>query len=160
MSEHTIDQLTVDQKAIEQLKAKLDFEFKKASENSGPYTGDPKYLGVHETHCCVLHGCKYGNDDCPVVNGQIKQTYQCEGCRFDLEEIRYHILSTSHLDVPAIADELKSRLIEEGANEDEYFADKTNRELFFKILNSEIKTRCEDFYWTDYKQQDSKLENE
>jgi hypothetical protein len=35
--------------------------------------------GVHETHCCKRHGCKYGeHDDCPVTLGLIKQTYSCE----------------------------------------------------------------------------------
>jgi hypothetical protein len=33
-----------------------------------------------ETHCCVVHGCKYGEEDCPVVSGTIKQKYLCERC--------------------------------------------------------------------------------
>jgi len=36
--------------------------------------------GVHRTHCCFEHGCKYGNIDCPVVLGIIKQDYPCEMC--------------------------------------------------------------------------------
>jgi len=36
--------------------------------------------GVHETHCCVEHGCKYGDEDCPVVIGLIKQKYFCQDC--------------------------------------------------------------------------------
>ena len=32
------------------------------------------------THCCVLHGCKYGHEDCPVTNAIIKQEYLCEYC--------------------------------------------------------------------------------
>ena len=38
---------------------------------------DKEKWGVHETHCCVLHGCKYGDDDCPVVNKLTKQKYIC-----------------------------------------------------------------------------------
>jgi len=40
---------------------------------------------VHQTHCCVLHGCKYGHDDdgCPVVACQIDQEYVCEDCDSD-----------------------------------------------------------------------------
>ena len=38
-------------------------------------------VGVHETHCCVDHGCKYGDEDCPVASGQLKQLYPCEECR-------------------------------------------------------------------------------
>lgn len=36
--------------------------------------------GVHETHCCIDHGCKYGKADCPVFIGLIKQQYKCESC--------------------------------------------------------------------------------
>ena len=39
--------------------------------------------GVHASHCCVLHGCKYGDEDCPVVSGEIKQEYICEDCGDD-----------------------------------------------------------------------------
>lgn len=35
-------------------------------------------IGVHKTHCCRKHGCKYGDDDCPVVSGEIKQEYPCQ----------------------------------------------------------------------------------
>lgn len=34
--------------------------------------------GVHKTHCCKNHGCKYGDDDCPVVLNLIFQKYSCE----------------------------------------------------------------------------------
>ena len=44
---------------------------------------DISKYGVHRTHCCVLHGCKYGDQDCPVVNGEIKQDYTCESCDMD-----------------------------------------------------------------------------
>jgi hypothetical protein len=36
--------------------------------------------GVHIGHCCVHHGCKYMNDDCPVVNMLADQKYPCEYC--------------------------------------------------------------------------------
>jgi len=36
--------------------------------------------GVHRNHCCVLHGCKYNDVDCPVVNRLIDQEYICEDC--------------------------------------------------------------------------------
>ena len=35
---------------------------------------------VHAAHCCVLHGCKYGADNCPVTNGVVKQKYPCAWC--------------------------------------------------------------------------------
>lgn len=38
---------------------------------------------VHETHCCVLHGCKYGDEDCPVITKEVQQQYLCESCDDD-----------------------------------------------------------------------------
>lgn len=38
---------------------------------------------VHQSHCCILHGCKYGDADCPVVLGIVKQEYLCETCETD-----------------------------------------------------------------------------
>lgn len=36
--------------------------------------------GVHEGHCCVEHGCKYGDYDCPVELGLTFQDKPCEAC--------------------------------------------------------------------------------
>jgi hypothetical protein len=36
--------------------------------------------GVHITHCCREHGCKYGDAACPVAQGTAKQAYPCEFC--------------------------------------------------------------------------------
>lgn len=41
------------------------------------------HVGVHRTHCCVIHGCKYGDEDCPVVLKEVKQEYLCEDCDSD-----------------------------------------------------------------------------
>jgi hypothetical protein len=35
---------------------------------------------VHIGHCCAFHGCKYGDEDCPVVSGEELQAYPCEYC--------------------------------------------------------------------------------
>jgi hypothetical protein len=40
---------------------------------------------VHTEHCCVDHGCKYGNEDCPVVKETKRQSHACEHCQFDAE---------------------------------------------------------------------------
>jgi hypothetical protein len=37
-------------------------------------------IGVHAEHCCVLHGCKYGEHDCPVTSGIVRQKYTCQCC--------------------------------------------------------------------------------
>jgi hypothetical protein len=43
--------------------------------------------GVHRTHCCLEHGCKYWDRNCPVITGQIKQDYECEDCKSDKFEM-------------------------------------------------------------------------
>lgn len=35
---------------------------------------------VHTTHCCILHGCKYDDEDCTVTSGVALQEYLCEYC--------------------------------------------------------------------------------
>jgi len=39
-----------------------------------------KKYDIHRTHCCTEHGCKYGDKDCPVELGLIKQDYICIIC--------------------------------------------------------------------------------
>ncbi len=47
---------------------------------------EPRHYGVHATHCCTKHGCKYGyGEKCPVVNGTVEQVYPCFDC--DMEEM-------------------------------------------------------------------------
>lgn len=46
-------------------------------------------IGVHAAHCCKWHGCKYGDDDCPVYNGEVEQYYLCEDCDWELGEEEY-----------------------------------------------------------------------
>ena len=46
-------------------------------------------IGVHAAHCCKWHGCKYGDDDCPVYNGEVEQLYLCEDCDWELKEEEY-----------------------------------------------------------------------
>ena len=47
-------------------------------------------MSVHGSHCCRWHGCKYGDENCPVANGKEKQLYLCEYCYEDLEHEEYH----------------------------------------------------------------------
>lgn len=35
---------------------------------------------VHTEHCCIKHGCKYRDEDCPVANGQKPASFDCEDC--------------------------------------------------------------------------------
>ena len=51
-------------------------------------------IGTHQTHCCIIHGCKYGEDeDCPVVTGKVIQTYFCEDCDNIVTNIRVEEIS-------------------------------------------------------------------
>ncbi|MGD9678132.1 MAG: hypothetical protein AB7V16_07180 [Vulcanibacillus sp.] len=42
-------------------------------------------IKVHASHCCVLHGCKYGDSECPVVLKLVQQLYECETC-YNIEQ--------------------------------------------------------------------------
>lgn len=46
--------------------------------------------GAHPTHCCVRHGCKYGNEDCPVSAGKVVQEYPCYYC-VDVKEAEQEV---------------------------------------------------------------------
>lgn len=35
---------------------------------------------LHKNHCCKIHGCKYGESDCPVAASSIEQIVPCEFC--------------------------------------------------------------------------------
>ena len=39
-----------------------------------------KEHGVHQSHCCAKHGCKYGDENCPVLEGLILQDHPCLDC--------------------------------------------------------------------------------
>lgn len=43
--------------------------------------------GVHITHCCNEHGCKYGDKGCPVELGLAKAKYLCEDCLDDINNV-------------------------------------------------------------------------
>ncbi len=48
-------------------------------------------IGVHASHCCKWHGCKYGDPDCPVASGEAEQEYPCEYCSELLREKEYYL---------------------------------------------------------------------
>jgi hypothetical protein len=43
-------------------------------------TGGVSHQEVHITHCCIRHGCKYGDESCAVVFGPDVQEFPCESC--------------------------------------------------------------------------------
>jgi hypothetical protein len=42
---------------------------------------------VHTEHCCIDHGCKYGNKFCTVASEEKEQSHSCEQCDLDDELI-------------------------------------------------------------------------
>lgn len=42
---------------------------------------------VHTEHCCSRHGCKYGDNDCTVVNRREPQSFPYEECDDETSEI-------------------------------------------------------------------------
>ena len=50
---------------------------------------DKSKWGIHRTHCCKKHGCKYGNDGCPVELGIIEQDYPCMDETIDERVIKW-----------------------------------------------------------------------
>lgn len=43
-------------------------------------------IDVHTEHCCIIHGCKYGKDDCTVETKKFTQSFPCEICETNKEE--------------------------------------------------------------------------
>lgn len=84
-----------------------------------------KVIGVHQTHCCKTHGCKYGDENCPVFNGTVVQDYPCESCinivpvyRLTKEKLE-HLLLIHDLNNDIDLDELLDR-VEAEADYSEY----------------------------------------
>jgi hypothetical protein len=52
----------------------------------GELEGGERSRGVHASHCCIRHGCKYGDPHCPVAKTrEVEQEYDCEQCDDDAE---------------------------------------------------------------------------
>jgi hypothetical protein len=41
---------------------------------------DPCRHGIHYEHCCIEHGCKYGDNNCPIWVGKQRQARPCQDC--------------------------------------------------------------------------------
>jgi hypothetical protein len=56
-----------------------------ARRDPGELEGGERSNGVHAAHCCIRHGCKYGDPQCPVMKKVVTQEYDCEMCDEDAE---------------------------------------------------------------------------
>lgn len=56
---------------------------------STTHEGSAMTKNVHTEHCCAKHGCKYGAPEhvCTVTNGNHPQSYPCERCAHEREEV-------------------------------------------------------------------------
>lgn len=50
-----------------------------------------EFQSVHDAHCCVIHGCKYGDPGCPVSIGE-ELGIECEECFNDREQEAYKLI--------------------------------------------------------------------
>ena len=112
--------------------------------------------GVHQSHCCKLHGCKYGDEDCPVEQGRMTQDGPCETCGvYDnihtIEELNERI----QVGETKIAEKLEAiRIGLDGVNEaihlQEYDdGDKKHKKLkrmklYLKHLSKQVKSEHDD----------------
>jgi cytidine deaminase len=57
---------------------------------------------VHTKHCCLQHGCKYGDEDCSVVRKKHrrKQSNPCEMCREMRDDFRHRLAEVLELRMP------------------------------------------------------------
>jgi len=119
------------------------------------------------THCCIVHGCKYGHRDCPVVLGEVKQEYICEQCDVSegwtsLLEVEAKVREQQGGMLPYISHENFAKLYPKWETiptiEDyfpEYATDDTktydeNREEFFKIyLNIKNHTVLDNLHFIE-----------
>ncbi len=61
---------------------------------------------THQVHCCVIHGCKYGDKDCPVENKEITQAHNCMDCEDHVGDIAFPKFYRSLMRVAYIGDGL------------------------------------------------------
>lgn len=70
-----------------------------------------KFMDVHDSHCCKIHGCKYRDENCTVANG----TYEgitCEDCEYD------EIFSQKWIDKEKLLEQLQELISEEHRQSD------------------------------------------
>ena len=66
-----------------------------------------KYKNVHDAHCCKIHGCKYCDDDCSVVNGS-DEGIKCEGCYLDDEDPDKQEIKRLNAELKVAQDEIRA----------------------------------------------------
>lgn len=94
--------------------------------------------GVHSTHCCSIHGCKYREEECPVVLKQIGGV-QCEDCCNNLIDRKEFSNSAEGIKLRNKLRMLATRINDEWRDE-EYYESQADK-LFEEILDVFIGKR-------------------
>ncbi len=84
------------------------------------------------SHCCRLHGCKYGYGDCPVVAGKSQQEYLCERC--GEENIRSMEEFEAYIELQDITPSMKITALGMGLVQIEYLRSLTHANYTNKSL--------------------------
>lgn len=66
------------------------------AQAAGHFKHEGGQTDVHTEHCCLWHGCQYGDEDCPVVAEAKPQSYICESCGTEMESVRELIEDMLH----------------------------------------------------------------
>lgn len=106
--------------------------------------------GVHKTHCCVVHGCKYGSSHCPV---ELKLTIQEGPCEigWSLDEVCETPEAVRERHIKAAVDELMTRLSESWSTPQFPEDRMANAELLRQ--SAEKERAVAEFYFDFYKKQ-------
>ncbi len=77
--------LSQDSSVLEDIKSAIEVELRERDCDESMKDSD-----THAAHCCKEHGCKYGDENCPVVLGTVEQRFPCLDCEdgsFSLTEM-------------------------------------------------------------------------
>lgn len=66
--------------------------------------------GVHQGHCCAIHGCKYMDEECPVILRQVQQDHFCEDCELESRKVVSAMAKAVELGVMQDTHEMRSAL--------------------------------------------------
>ena len=75
--------------------------------------------GVHIRHCCLKHGCKYSDPECPVELGLAKQDYGCEVGHVLDEDCFDHDPKFEHIDNKIVLEAYSDGTVIEQYNDQE-----------------------------------------
>lgn len=73
-------QITVDIPSLMEYNAAMNLNTSDPSNQLDLFVDHTQTKCVHTEHCCIVHGCKYGDEDCPVASKTKHQSFPCFIC--------------------------------------------------------------------------------